>query len=83
VVCRWSDGSGSARHVRSGQNLPSLSVIAELSLLLLLKFGLLLSFSCSSLACGFYLCAEMPEYCGYGGKFVWPSGDPPEDWKVK
>jgi hypothetical protein len=49
----------------------------------LLKFGLLLSFSCSSLACGFYLCAEVPEYCGYSGKFVWPSGDPPEDWKVK
>jgi hypothetical protein len=24
----------------------------------------------------------MPEYYGYCGKFVWHSGDPPEDWKV-
>jgi hypothetical protein len=24
----------------------------------------------------------MTEYCGYGGKFVWPNGDPPEDWEV-
>jgi hypothetical protein len=30
----------------------------------------------------FYLCAEMPEYYGCCGKFVWPSGDPPEDWEV-
>jgi hypothetical protein len=30
----------------------------------------LLSFSCSSFDCGFYLCAEIPEYCGCCGKFV-------------
>jgi hypothetical protein len=28
------------------------------------------------------LCAEMPEYCGCYGKFVWPNGDPPEGWEV-
>jgi hypothetical protein len=32
----------------------------------------LLSFNCSSFACGSYLCAEMPEYCGCCGKFVCP-----------
>jgi hypothetical protein len=26
--------------------------------------------------------AKMLEYCGCCGKFVWPSGDPPEDWEV-
>jgi hypothetical protein len=29
-----------------------------------------------------FLVAEMPEYCGCCGKFVSPSGDPPEDWEV-
>jgi hypothetical protein len=29
-----------------------------------------------------FLVAEMPEYCGCCGKFVWPNGDPPEDWEV-
>jgi hypothetical protein len=34
----------------------------------------LLSFSCSSLACGsFFLFAKMPKYCDCCGKFVWPS----------
>jgi hypothetical protein len=28
------------------------------------------------------LVTEMPEYCGCCGKFVWPNGNPPEDWKV-
>jgi hypothetical protein len=28
------------------------------------------------------LIAEISEYYGCCGKFVWPSGDPPEDWKV-
>jgi hypothetical protein len=26
-----------------------------------------------------FLVAEMTEYCGYYGKFVWPSGILPED----
>jgi hypothetical protein len=42
----------------------------------------LLRFSCLSLACGLYVCAEMPEYCGCCGKFIWPNDDPLEDWKV-
>jgi hypothetical protein len=42
----------------------------------------LLSFSCSGFACELYLCAEMPEYYDCCGKFVWPNGDPPEDWEV-
>jgi hypothetical protein len=29
-----------------------------------------------------FLIAEMTEYCGYYGKFVWACGDPPEEWKV-
>jgi hypothetical protein len=29
-----------------------------------------------------HLVAEMPEYCGCCGKFVWPSGDASEDWEV-
>jgi hypothetical protein len=24
----------------------------------------------------------MPKYCGCCDKFVWPNGDPPEDWEV-
>jgi hypothetical protein len=27
------------------------------------------------------LCAEMPEYCDYCGKFMWPNGEL-EDWEV-
>jgi hypothetical protein len=38
--------------------------------------SVLLSFSCSSFTCGLKLCVEMPEYCGYGGKFVSPNGEP-------
>jgi hypothetical protein len=30
----------------------------------------------------YILCAEMSKYCGCCGKFVWPNGDPPEDWEV-
>jgi hypothetical protein len=41
----------------------------------------LLSFYYSSFACGLLLCAEMSEYCGCCGKFVWPNGEP-EDWEV-
>jgi hypothetical protein len=44
--------------------------------------SVLLSFSCSSFACGLFLFAEMPEYYSCCGKFVWPSGNPPEDWEV-
>jgi hypothetical protein len=44
--------------------------------------SVLLSFSCSSFACGLYLCAEMSEYCGYCGQFVWPIDEPLEDWEV-
>jgi hypothetical protein len=29
-----------------------------------------------------FLVAEMLEYCGCYGKFVWPRGDPLEDWEV-
>jgi hypothetical protein len=28
------------------------------------------------------LVVEMSEYCGCCGKFVWPNGDPLEDWEV-
>jgi hypothetical protein len=44
--------------------------------------SVLLSFSCSSLAYGSFLFAEMSEYCDCCDKFVWPSGDPTEDWEV-
>jgi hypothetical protein len=40
----------------------------------------LLSFSCSGVACGFQLCAEMPGFCDCCSKWVWPSGEP-EDWE--
>jgi hypothetical protein len=29
-----------------------------------------------------FFIVEMSEYCGCCGKFMWPSGDPPEYWKV-
>jgi hypothetical protein len=29
-----------------------------------------------------FLVAEMLEYYECYGRFVWPNGDPPEDWKV-
>jgi hypothetical protein len=72
------------------------SVIMELSPLPLLKFALvlslisklmvtylddkMLSFSCSGFACVFQLCAEMPGFYDYSGKWVWPSGEP-EEWE--
>jgi hypothetical protein len=43
--------------------------------------SVLLSFSCSSFTCGLYVCAEMSEFHGCSGKFIWPNSEP-KDWKV-
>jgi hypothetical protein len=42
--------------------------------------SVLLNFSCSGFACGFKLCAEIPEYCVCYDSWVWPNGEL-EDWK--